>query len=79
MLKNAKDNMLRLYVKAANRLSASAMSRDTRGQAFSDYLIVIALVVVMVLAVAGPAKFGVNTFVVTLFAKLQTAVASLNL
>ena len=59
--------------------SSRGLVRDTRGQAFSDYLIVIALVAVMVVAVSGPAKQGATSVISTVFSKITSVVGNFSL
>ncbi len=66
---------------AANidRSKSRGLVRDTRGQAFSDYLIVIALVAVMVVAVSGPAKQGATTVTTSIFSKINSVIGGFSL
>ena len=62
-----------------NQAQPRGLVRDTRGQAFSDYLIVIALVAVMVVAVSGPAKTGATNVINTVFGKITSVVGNFSL
>lgn len=60
MIELINDGMLRGYVRAASWLHQLRTVRDQRGQAFTDYLIVIALVALLIMVAAPVAKTGVS-------------------
>ena len=63
MVKKVNDAMLWTMARGTNRLAALKVTRDQRGQAFTDYLIVIALVAVLIAFISPTAKDGVNAVV----------------